>query len=126
MPKAAQVAQNHEPELFVPRIWRLLENARLKAARELLAEALHVGSPEPELEQLAELLAPPRQKSSPIKDFDRTTEFRWLAEHGEEYMGQWVAVLGDQLLAHASTLDKLLAQLDRVDRDKPALLHRLS
>jgi len=124
MARAAQVAHDHEAAVpYVPRIWKLLEHARLKAARELLAEALREGSREPELDYLSELLAPPRQSTSPIKDFDRSAEFRWLAEHGEEYIGQWVAMLGDGLLAHAPTLDELLAKLKTVPDEKRALLH---
>ena len=127
MARTAQVAHDHEAAVpYVPRIWKLLEHARLKAARELLAEALREGSTEPDLDYLSELLAPPRQSTSPIKDFDRSAEFRWLADHGEEYLGQWVAVLGEKLLAHAPTLDELLTKLKRVDRDNLALLHHLS
>jgi hypothetical protein len=31
---------------------------------------------------------------------DRTAEFRWIAAHRNEYAGQWVALHGNQLLAH--------------------------
>jgi Family of unknown function (DUF5678) len=126
MARAALVAHNHAADLYVPRIRALLEVARLKAARELLAEALRTGSPEPELDQLAKLLAPPKPRPSPARDFDRTAEFLWLSENGEKYMGQWVAVLGDRLLAHASTFQELQSKLDTVARDQPVLLHHLS
>jgi len=125
MARAAQVAHHQEAEAYVPRIWRLLEQARLKAACDLLAEALRENDHEPGLDDLSKLLAPPRQSVSPLKDRDRSAEFRWLEEHGEEHMGEWVAVLGDALLAHAATLHELLAQLNRVDRDNQALLHHL-
>src|SRR5947199_10043426 len=120
MSRAARVAHSHVSEPYVPRIWKLLEEARLKAARELLAEALREGSPEPELDGLAKLLAPPKPRMSPVRDFDRTAEFRWLDEHGKEYMGQWVGLLGDELLAHAPTLKELQAKLDKVAPEKPA------
>jgi uncharacterized protein HemY len=125
MARAAQVAQNHETELYVARIRELLEDARLKAARELLAEALSAGSREPGLDRLLKLLSPPRQRTSAVKDVDRSAEFRWLAEHGEEYKGQWVAMLGEGLLAHAPTLDELLAQLKTVPHKGHALLHHI-
>jgi hypothetical protein len=31
---------------------------------------------------------------------DSTREFRWLSEHAREYVGQWVALDGDRLIAH--------------------------
>lgn len=34
---------------------------------------------------------------------DCTSEQRWLAEHGHEYAGQWVALDGDKLLAHGES-----------------------
>jgi hypothetical protein len=126
MARAALVAHTHEAGPYVPRIRRLLDEARVKAARDLLAEAFRAGSQEPELAQLAALLAPPAPKPSPVRDFDRSAEFRWLAEHGEAYMGQWVAVLGDQLIAHAPTLQDLQRKLDRTARDKPVLVHHLA
>jgi|GEM_PF-1154663 len=35
-----------------------------------------------------------------IEFIDRTREMRWIAEHRVEFAGQWVALDGDQLLAH--------------------------
>lgn len=32
---------------------------------------------------------------------DRSREMAWLAEHEEEYAGQWVFLDGDRLVAHA-------------------------
>lgn len=31
---------------------------------------------------------------------DRAREQQWVAEHRDEYMGQWVALDGDRLIAH--------------------------
>ncbi len=30
---------------------------------------------------------------------DRTKEYEWLAKHRREYIGQWIALMGDQLVA---------------------------
>ena len=121
MGQAAKVPKN-SAEPYVPRIRKLLERADLRGARTLLAEALN-NSSEPELEKLSRLLATPKSRSSPATEFDRSTELRWLAEHGRSYAGEWVAVLGDQLLAHAPTLAELRVQLDEVERHAPAILH---
>ncbi len=31
---------------------------------------------------------------------DRKLEYEWLKQHEREYIGQWIALKGDQLLAH--------------------------
>jgi hypothetical protein len=41
-----------------------------------------------------------KKKIEPVPAPDRTSEMRWLAEHGREYIGQWVALDGDRLIAH--------------------------
>lgn len=124
MGKALKIAPSEETELYVPRIQKLLETADLRGARRLLAEARERGSSEPDLDQLERLLAPPRQELRPASDFDRSAEIRWLEEHWEEYRGQWVALLHDELLAHG-TLDEVMAQLRAIDPGERALLHRI-
>jgi hypothetical protein len=37
----------------------------------------------------------------------RRREMEWLKQHDQEYAGQYVAVLGDRLVAHADTLPEL-------------------
>jgi hypothetical protein len=39
---------------------------------------------------------------------DRSREWTWLAEHSDEYAGQWVALDGDQLLAHGLQFKEVL------------------
>jgi aspartokinase len=43
--------------------------------------------------------------SQPAPDFER--EQRWLSEHQQEYVGQWVALEGDRLLSHGEDLNKV-------------------
>ena len=88
----------------------------------MLAEALNHSS-EPELEKLSRLLASPKSRWGPATEFDRSAELHWLAEHGRSFAGEWVAVLGDRLLAHAPTFAELRVQLNEVERDAPAILH---
>jgi hypothetical protein len=38
----------------------------------------------------------------PPEVLDCTQEMRWLKEHRAEYVGQWVALDGDRLLAHGT------------------------
>jgi len=66
-----------------------------------------------------------RVKRSSKKDVDRSPEFRWLAAHGEEYRGQWVAISGDQLVAHSDSLKALLEDLKTRTFVRKPLLHKL-
>jgi Family of unknown function (DUF5678) len=41
-----------------------------------------------------------KMSSLTSKILDCSEEMRWLAEHREEYAGQWVALKGGRLLSH--------------------------
>jgi Family of unknown function (DUF5678) len=43
---------------------------------------------------------PQGRRVPPIPVPDSRSEMQWLAAHGREYAGQWVALDGDRLLAH--------------------------
>jgi len=127
MGKAFKIAPIDESMLYVPRIQALVNEERIREARALVKEALLNNPSEPGLQGWSEVLAPAKVRTAPPgtgMDFDRSAEIRWLEEHWEEYRGQWVALLGDELLAHG-TLDEVTAQLDAVDPKARALLHRI-
>ena len=68
---------------------------------------------------------PPRVKRSTRKDVDRGPEFRWLKEQGHSYLGQWVALSGETLVAYSSTLKELLAKLEGKELKRTPLIHRI-
>jgi len=125
MAKAFKIARTDESELYVPRIQALVNEERIREARALVKEALLHNPLEPGLRAWSEVLAPakplPRTPGRGM-DFDRSAEIRWLEEHVDEYRGQWVAVLGDELLAHG-TLDEVTAELKAKPPKARALLH---
>lgn len=41
---------------------------------------------------------------------DRTQEFEWLKQHEREYFGQWIALMGDQLVAHGTVAKEVFAK----------------
>ncbi|HMV48144.1 MAG TPA: DUF5678 domain-containing protein [Blastocatellia bacterium] len=41
---------------------------------------------------------------------DRTREDEWLREHRREYPGEWLALMGDQLIAHGAQYRAVLAE----------------
>jgi hypothetical protein len=125
MGKALKVAHEDVEASWVSRIRERLEEADLKGARKLVAEALEAGAAGPRLERLQKLVAPTKVSLSPIKGFNRSAELRWLEQHWKEYEGQWVAILGEDLVAHAETLDELLADLKAHPTAIPPILHYL-
>ena len=123
MAKALQIARKDADEPFVPRIRRRLQVADLRGARQLLAEARLCRASEPELDRLEKLLAPPHPRLIPFRDRDRSAEILWLKEHAREYRGQWVALLGSELLGHGPDLGTLNKGLESVDPEHAAILH---
>lgn len=70
-------------------------------------------------------MAPPRITKSSARDVDRTPEFRWLRQHGQDYLGEWVALSGEDLVAHSKTLKELLAELETKDLPRKPLIHKV-
>lgn len=113
-----------EPRSYSERIRELVEADKVEGARRLLAEALsgHHGE---DLSGWQRVLA----KGKPIRvgggdlDFDRTPEVIWIREKSAPYRGQWVALLGDELLAHSKSLDKVVAILKENKPSRRAMLH---
>jgi hypothetical protein len=123
MPSPARIPQP-DVRSYVDRIREHVEREEVGAARRLVAEALREGSTEPGLADWERLLAPGKVLGfSPASEFDRSAEFRWFAEHGREYRGQWVAVLGEQMLAHAKVYEDLRAELDKLRPAAPPFVH---
>ena len=55
--------------------------------------------------------------SEPQKD--RTREMAWWAKHQAEYAGQWLAIEGDELIAHGFDLLKVSAEAKSKGIDNP-------
>ncbi len=47
----------------------------------------------------------------------------WLTQHGSEYQGQWVALLGTELLAHSRSLEEVVVALEKNKPSRRPLLH---
>jgi hypothetical protein len=127
MAQPFKIARNHESTLYVPRIQALVNQERIREARALVKEGLLHNPSEPGLREWSEVQAPAKMLPSiPRKgtDFDRSAEMRWLEEHVDEYRGQWVAVLGHELLAHG-TLDEVVDALKANPPKARPLLHHI-
>ena len=51
-------------------------------------------------------LSPIRRIAKPV---DCTREPRWVREHEHEYVGEWVVLDGDRLIAHGKDADAVFA-----------------
>lgn len=105
-------------------ISELVEAGKVEEARRLLAEALS-GHHDENLSGWQKVLAKTKGQPNPDvePDFDRTPEFLWITEHSEAYRGQWVALLGSELLAHSTSLKEVVAALERNKPPHRAMLH---
>lgn len=75
--------------------------------------------------KLVKVLSPPKIRKSDRLDVDRSSEFRWLRENSSKFQGQWVALVGNGLVASASSLAELLAQLKSNPPVSSPLIHHL-
>ncbi len=74
---------------------------------------------------LREILSPPRVRKSDVKGVDRSPEFHWIRTCGDEYLGKWVALVGESLVASSDSLKELLAKLEGLSFERPPLIHHL-
>ena len=103
----------------------LLQKEQITAARRLLHLLSADVLDDPAMERLRRALAAPVVRASEHRDVERRDEYGWLRHHAGEYRGQWVALAGNRLVAHAPTLRELRARLSAETIDRPPLLHRL-
>src|SRR4051812_3980171 len=111
------------PEDIEKQIRSLLMEGRILDAQDLLES---VGPDVPIAPKLREVLAPAKARVSDVRDVDRSAEYHWLRTQGGRYVGQWVALVGPELVASAPTLKELRVQLAaRPDTGVPPLIHRI-
>lgn len=76
------------------------------------------------LQALAEEPATDQKKSHPkrLPWKDRSREYQWLKDHAREYVGQWVALEGDQLVASGATAVEVLDVAKAAGIDRPLIV----
>ena len=74
---------------------------------------------------LADSLKNLSEPSKPVKPLfaskDRTREFQWLNQHRHQFMGQWVALEGDPLLAHSHDAKEVFARVRATGIERPLI-----
>jgi uncharacterized protein DUF5678 len=99
---------------YESQIQKLVEEDRVGAARKLVEEALWENPSDPTLLSWQEVLAPGRVFGRRPVNLEGTAEHQWFTAHSGQHRGQWVAVTGEELLAHASTLQELSSILKKL------------
>jgi hypothetical protein len=89
----------------------------LDEQQKLAKSLLELEQPHPQPKKKLGRRVPP-----PVPSKDRTREARWLVEHSKEYAGQWVALEGDQLIAHSFNADEVFAAADASGIDRPVFV----
>jgi hypothetical protein len=64
----------------------------------------------------------PQVRRAHLRSIDRTKEIEWIARHRNEYLGEWVILHGDRLLAHGSDPQPLLKQVRAQGVDRPLVI----
>jgi transcriptional regulator with XRE-family HTH domain len=69
-------------------------------------------------------LEPSKPPARPARPIDRSRELRWLADHRQQYSGQWVALAGDRLIASGLNPKDVFRAARRSGVNRP-LVHRV-
>ncbi|HEY1307931.1 MAG TPA: DUF5678 domain-containing protein [Vicinamibacterales bacterium] len=104
---------------YASMIWSLVETQQVRKARALLGLIPDL----PEYGRLRKLLSMPVASPSPRTDFDRSLEYQWLSANAKAYMGKWVAVSGNTLLAVGDTLKELRQKIVKLPYARKPLLY---
>ena len=97
-----------QPEAVLDEVRALLRVGNVQAARDLV-DAAAVRWPDcTELQTATRVLAKGKATSIPGKRGpNRDQEFKWLKNPPERYRGQWVALLGSDVVGSADTLKEI-------------------
>jgi hypothetical protein len=102
----------------------LLEEDDIEGARRFVRQLETRWPDSDRVRHLARTLAPPTVRLRPdLPNISRHQEYAWLHQHAHEYPGQWLALLGDQLLAVDRKLRAVVEQMKRHPGSEKALLH---
>ncbi len=115
-----------DPRSYVERIRELVEQDYVGGARKLLAEALEKGERDEELLSWQRVLAPAVSrivKKDEEPKLDPMLDVNWIRQHWDEYRGQWVALVGGELLASSPSLEEVTSHLKKNPPTRRPLLH---
>jgi hypothetical protein len=116
--------QNTTPESFLEEIHRIFESGTLRGARDVAERGLALFPGHSELQRIHHALKPPQVRTLPgYRIPDRRDTYKWIEENKETYRGQWVAVLGTEVIAASPDLEDVRKALRVRSLPYPPLLH---
>jgi hypothetical protein len=78
------------------------------------------------VQRLRAALAPPQVTISSQRDLDRSTEYEWLKHNRAQYVGQWVALVGNDVVATAASYRELRARVAELKLSHPPLIQHIN
>jgi hypothetical protein len=106
------------------RLRLLLGEGAVSEARALVQEAQRHWPDSPLVQKWARLLEPPQARvCQGMGAPPRPQEYAWLREHAHEHSAQWLALLGDTLIAADADLTRVLETVRGTGRARDILLH---
>lgn len=116
--------ENPTPESFLEEIHSIFESGTLRGAREVAARGLELYPEHPELQRLHHALRPHEARLVPGPRIpDRKDTFEWIEENWDKYRGQWVAVLGTDLIAASPNFEDVRKAVQSRTWPAPPLFH---
>lgn len=104
----------NSPEDFISAIKFDFERGGLHIGRRLAFHALELYPEHEQIKYYAYVLAPPEVKvipSNPERRQRFLADHEWMKLNRLKFIGRWVAIRNGELLAHATSLDELIAQI---------------
>jgi hypothetical protein len=113
-------------EEYVELVRSLLANGEAGAARRVAAEGAARFPDHPWLEKTDRVINPKAIIATSGGAPERTREFAWLRENSARYRGNWVALLGDRLLASGRELANVFQEIRSQGLESKALVHHIA
>lgn len=124
---AEPVAEQEDPELIevIERVKDLLGYGRLKAALQLLEQALQKYPTNERLLKLHWAVSPGKVERVDVRYSSRDEEVAWIKANQAKYQGKWVVLLGSRVLGMADDLKTAMRMAEEQQYEGTPLIHLL-
>lgn len=114
------------PSNYLQALRILLRQGEASTAGLLAAEAHRRFPSNARIAKVFEVLRPPTARHTTGKAIDRSREIQWLGEHGREYRGKWVVLLGDQLIVASDSAAEALEKAKNCNSTGRPMVYQVS
>ncbi|MCP4658926.1 MAG: hypothetical protein GY856_26235 [bacterium] len=124
--RSALLPVDVEPDAIVAEIRSLLSDGQVLMARRMAIEAARRFPEHPRIQTARRILdSDGKPILRPGNEPSTTEEFEWLRNPPQWARGKWVALLGREAVASASTLVELAQTLESMELPRKPLVHRV-